>query len=98
MGKRANGEEVCCLYLSGFFLEECSVCAEDCCPLVRVLRLVDGERKPAMGYIYEAMIGLKKQLPGLSMIMKRDTRISSKSSIRDGRFSFIALCMQLGIT
>ncbi|XP_042409955.1 uncharacterized protein LOC121999324 [Zingiber officinale] len=24
-------------------------------PLVRVLRLVDGERKPAMGYIYEAM-------------------------------------------
>jgi len=24
-------------------------------PLVRVLRLVDNERKPTMGYIYEAM-------------------------------------------
>ena len=29
-------------------------------PLVRILRLVDGEKKPAMGYIYKLWIGLKK--------------------------------------
>ena len=29
-------------------------------PLVKVLRLVDGERKPAMGYIYEAMDKVKE--------------------------------------
>ncbi|XP_042466041.1 uncharacterized protein LOC122048553 [Zingiber officinale] len=31
-------------------------------PLVRVLRLVDGERKPAMGYIYEAMDRAKETI------------------------------------
>ena len=31
-------------------------------PLVRVLRLVDGEKKPAMGYIYEAMDRAKEAI------------------------------------
>ena len=31
-------------------------------PLVKVLRLVDGERKPAMGYIYEAMDRAKEAI------------------------------------
>ncbi|KAH1127336.1 hypothetical protein GLYMA_06G237100v4 [Glycine max] len=31
-------------------------------PLVKVLRLVDGERKPAMGYIYEAMDKAKETI------------------------------------
>ncbi|KAF8399145.1 hypothetical protein HHK36_015010 [Tetracentron sinense] len=31
-------------------------------PLVRVLRLVDGEKKPPMGYIYEAMDGAKETI------------------------------------
>ncbi|WZY86769.1 hypothetical protein YC2023_033153 [Brassica napus] len=31
-------------------------------PLVKVLRLVDGERKPAMGYIYEAMDKAKEKI------------------------------------
>ena len=31
-------------------------------PLVRVLRLVDSERKPAMGYIYEAMDKAKEAI------------------------------------
>lgn len=32
------------------------------CPLVCVLRLVDGERKPAMGYIYEALDRAKETI------------------------------------
>lgn len=31
-------------------------------PLVKVLRLVDRDAKPAMGYIYEAMDKAKKQI------------------------------------
>ena len=31
-------------------------------PLVRVLRLVNGEKKPAMGYIYEAMDRAKEAI------------------------------------
>ena len=31
-------------------------------PLVKVLRLVDGEKKPAMGYIYEAMDRAKEAI------------------------------------
>ncbi|KAA0048210.1 uncharacterized protein E5676_scaffold265G001950 [Cucumis melo var. makuwa] len=32
------------------------------CPLVRVLRLIDGEKKPPMGYIYEAMDRAKEAI------------------------------------
>ncbi|XP_042000874.1 uncharacterized protein LOC121750408 isoform X2 [Salvia splendens] len=32
------------------------------CPLVKVLRMVDAERKPAMGYIYEAMDRCKEAI------------------------------------
>lgn len=32
------------------------------CPLVQVLRMVDAERKPAMGYIYEAMDRCKEAI------------------------------------
>jgi len=32
------------------------------CPLVKVLRLVDNEKKPAMGYIYEAMDRAKETI------------------------------------
>ena len=31
-------------------------------PLVKVLRLVDGDAKPAMGYIYEAMDRAKEEI------------------------------------
>ena len=31
-------------------------------PLVRVLRLVDGDEKPAMGYLYEAMDKAKENI------------------------------------
>jgi hypothetical protein len=31
-------------------------------PLVRVFRLVDGDEKPAMGYLYEAMDRAKEEI------------------------------------
>lgn len=37
-------------------------CLKCVLPLVKVLRLVDGDAKPAMGYIYEAMDRAKEQI------------------------------------
>ncbi|KAI8551034.1 hypothetical protein RHMOL_Rhmol06G0153500 [Rhododendron molle] len=37
-------------------------CLKGVLPLVKVLRLVDGDAKPAMGYIYEAMDRAKEQI------------------------------------
>ena len=49
-------------------------------PLVRVLHLVDNERKPVMGYIYKAMDRAKEAI--------------IKSLIRDRNVNYIGLCMQ----
>ncbi|KAL0452979.1 UNVERIFIED_CONTAM: hypothetical protein Slati_1276000 [Sesamum latifolium] len=45
-----------------FLLEQCSLHIEGSRPLVKVLRLVDGEKKPPMGYIYEAMDRAKEAI------------------------------------
>ncbi|RWR85050.1 LOW QUALITY PROTEIN: hypothetical protein CKAN_01389200 [Cinnamomum micranthum f. kanehirae] len=50
-------------------------------PLLCVLRLVDGEKKPPMGYIYEAMDRLKKPFQMLLVEKKKDIIISLKSLI-----------------
>ena len=63
-------------------------------PLVSVLRLVDNEKKPAMGFIYEAMDRAKEQFKELSITMKRSIRISLQSLIKDGIANFTTLCMQ----
>ncbi|KAK2641148.1 hypothetical protein Ddye_022911 [Dipteronia dyeriana] len=43
-------------------------------PLVRVLLLVDGERKPPMRYIYEAMDRAKEPLPNHLRGMNKDMK------------------------
>ena len=51
-------------------------------PLLKVLRLVDGDNKPTMGFIYEAMDRAK-------LAIKRDCRYSHKYwKIIDNRWSF----------
>ncbi|KAL7187495.1 hypothetical protein ACSBR1_037554 [Camellia fascicularis] len=51
-------------------------------PLVRVLRLVDGDEKPTMGFIYEAIDRAK-------LAIKRDCRYYTKHwKIIDTRWSF----------
>ena len=63
-------------------------------PLVHVLRLVDGESKATMGYIYEAMEKAKE------IIMKsfnndENTMMYLQSLITHGHVNFIAPCMLL---
>ena len=63
-------------------------------PLVKVLQLVDNERKPTMGYIYEARIDVKRLSKSHLTRMRISTRRSSLSLIRDGNVNSIVPCMQ----
>ena len=53
--KESKGKEVTMILLKETFWRDIVYTLKVTGPLVSVLRLVDGERKPAMGYIYEAM-------------------------------------------
>lgn len=54
-------------------------------PLVNVLRLVDGERKPAMGYIYEAMDKAKKKI--YEVLLWREDQYKRAFEIIDERWN-----------
>ncbi|XP_042451216.1 uncharacterized protein LOC122036087 [Zingiber officinale] len=67
-------------------------------PLVKVLRLVDGEKRSPMGYIYEAMDRPKKLLLHHLTIMKRNIVAYLNSLTKDGTFNCIDLCTQPDIS
>ena len=55
MGKRAKGKKCSQYNFMSSFRNTVVFCLKVSGPLVRVLRLVDGEKRPPMGYIYAAM-------------------------------------------
>ncbi|KAL8520693.1 hypothetical protein ACS0TY_011297 [Phlomoides rotata] len=60
--KEPEGKKVTKVILSPKFWSSVLYILKIYGPLVRVLRLVDGEKKPAMGYIYEAMDQAKEAI------------------------------------
>ena len=66
-------------------------CLKISSPLVRMLRLVDGEKKAPMGYIYEVMTRAKETIVKSFLGNEEKTRRYLKSLIGGGRFSFISL-------
>ncbi|KAL6502448.1 hypothetical protein OROHE_024453 [Orobanche hederae] len=60
--KEAGGKNVTSIILMPTFWTSIVYILKIFGPLVRVLRLVDGEKKPAMGYIYEAMDRCKEAI------------------------------------
>ncbi|KAL8542938.1 hypothetical protein ACS0TY_003710 [Phlomoides rotata] len=60
--KEADGKKVASIILAPRFWNSVVRIVKIYSPLVRVLRLVDGERKPAMGYIYKAMDRAKETI------------------------------------
>ncbi|XP_058181206.1 uncharacterized protein LOC131299638 [Rhododendron vialii] len=60
--KTRNGLDVQQIVLDAKFWNAIRYCLKGVLPLVKVLRLVDGDAKPAMGYIYEAMDRAKEQI------------------------------------
>ena len=60
--KTTIGNEICKIVLEDYwFWYQCKKIVKVSEPLVRVLRLVDGDEKPTMGYLYEAMDKKKKK-------------------------------------
>ncbi|KAI8535251.1 hypothetical protein RHMOL_Rhmol10G0159300 [Rhododendron molle] len=57
-----NGLDVQQIVLDAKFWNAIRYCLKGVLPLVKVLRLVDGDAKPTMGYIYEAMDRAKEQI------------------------------------
>ncbi|GJY41374.1 retrovirus-related pol polyprotein from transposon RE1 [Tanacetum coccineum] len=58
--KETAGKEMVRTILSDGFWRNVAYALKLTGPLVKVLRIVDGDKKPAMGYIYEAMDRLKE--------------------------------------
>ncbi|XP_060175162.1 uncharacterized protein LOC132605906 [Lycium barbarum] len=60
--KEALGKEVARYIVGPYFWNECVQALKVSNPLVTVLCLVDGEKQPPMGYIYEAMDKAKESI------------------------------------
>uniref|UniRef100_A0A1S3XAD1 DUF659 domain-containing protein n=1 Tax=Nicotiana tabacum TaxID=4097 RepID=A0A1S3XAD1_TOBAC len=60
--KEAAGKEVAKVLISPSFWNDVVRALKVGGPLIRVLRMVDGERKPPMGYLYEAMDRAKETI------------------------------------
>ena len=60
--KEAMGKKVCSYVLQESFWRSILYALKLSSPLVKVLRIVDGEKRPAMGYIYEAMDRAKEAI------------------------------------
>ena len=60
--KEQQGKNIVRIVMMTTFWSSILYCLKISGPLVRVLRLVDGEKKPPMGYIYEAMDRAKESI------------------------------------
>nr|XP_016508748.1 PREDICTED: uncharacterized protein LOC107826296 [Nicotiana tabacum] len=60
--KEAAGKETAKVLISPSFWNDVVRALKVGGPLIRVLRMVDGERKPPMGYLYEAMDRAKETI------------------------------------
>lgn len=60
--KEQQGKNIFRIVMMTTFWSSILYCLKISGPLVRVLRLVDGEKKPPMGYIYEAMDRAKESI------------------------------------
>lgn len=60
--KEAGGKKVTCTVMQQRFWDNVKYALKLTGPLVTVLRMVDGDKKPAMGYIYESMTRAKEAI------------------------------------
>ncbi|KAH7842746.1 hypothetical protein Vadar_008682 [Vaccinium darrowii] len=64
--KEKKGKEAMAIILDNKFWNECLIIVKIVEPLMRLLRIVDGDKKPNIGYVYEGMyrarLGIKSML------------------------------------
>ena len=67
-------------------------------PLVKVFRMVDGEKNQLWDTFMQPWTGQKRQSKGISTGIKRSTKKPLRSLTKGGSVSFTILCMLLGIS
>ncbi|XP_061993558.1 uncharacterized protein LOC133711452 [Rosa rugosa] len=60
--KSVKGKAAVNIALSASFLNGVSLCLKVFAPLVKVLHLVDGDRKPSMGFVYGELLRAKEEI------------------------------------
>ncbi|XVE98465.1 hypothetical protein REPUB_Repub03eG0109000 [Reevesia pubescens] len=80
MRKHTNGREILRPALTRFATNFIALQK----PLVRVLRIVDAEDRPAMGYLYEAIHKVREEM--LKMFQKRKKRVEPYLTILDSQW------------
>ncbi|KAL5178843.1 hypothetical protein HKD37_01G000279 [Glycine soja] len=84
--------------LDSRFWKNVSICLKVVAPLMVVLRLVDSDQQPAMGFIYVEMDHAKEMIKNnFNNVKKVIMNLFGKLLIRGGRINFIDICMQLHI-
>ncbi|XP_057791194.1 uncharacterized protein LOC131008327 [Salvia miltiorrhiza] len=84
LSKEAKGKQATKIALMPSFWKNIVYTLKVMAPLVRVLRLVDGEKKPAMGYIYEAMEKAKEAIA--KSFQNNESRYKEVFAIIDNRW------------
>ena len=70
--KENKTKEVVGIVLDRQFWNDCNVIVKIVEPLMRLLRIVDGDIKPSVGYVYEGMIRVRK---GIKVVFKNKKRV-----------------------
>ncbi|GJU68507.1 putative transcription factor/ chromatin remodeling BED-type(Zn) family protein [Tanacetum coccineum] len=84
--KETAGKEMVRTILSDGFWRNVAYALKLTGPLVKVLRIVDGDKKPAMGYIYEAMDRLKETIS--TSFANKEVHYRKAFEINDRRWDF----------
>ncbi|XP_025607990.2 uncharacterized protein [Arachis hypogaea] len=85
LSKEAKGREATKIVIMPSFWNHVKYTLKIMGPLVRVLRLVDGEKKPPMGYIYEAMEKAKECI--MKTFLNDETKYNDVFKIIDNRWN-----------
>ncbi|XP_028126818.1 uncharacterized protein LOC114323418 [Camellia sinensis] len=70
--KENKGKNAIDIILDKLFWKDCFIIVKIVKPLMRLLRIVDGDEKPSMGYVYE---GMYRAIKGITDIFKRNKRL-----------------------
>jgi len=83
--KEAKGREATKTILMPSFWRNVVYILKVMAPLMKTLRLIDGERKPAMGYIYKAMDKAKEAI--MKSFKTNESRYKEAFAIIDQRWN-----------
>jgi len=85
LSKEAKGREATKIVLMPSFWNHVVFTLKVLTPFVHVLRLVDGERKVALGYIYEAMEKAKETI--MKSFSNNESKYKDVFTINDNRWT-----------